>query len=50
MKKGGRMSPAEFMEEYEEEKVKAVGAENIEHINFEVKPFLVCAKTTCTQH
>jgi len=44
------MSPAEFMEEYEEEKVKAVGAENIEHINFEVKPFLVCAKTTCTQH
>jgi hypothetical protein len=23
LKKGGRMSPAEFMEEYEEEKVKA---------------------------
>jgi hypothetical protein len=50
LKKGGRMSPAEFTEEYEEKKVKAVCAENIEHINSEVKPFLVCAKTTCTQH
>jgi hypothetical protein len=44
------MSPAEFMEEYEEEKVKAVCVENTEHINSKVKPFLVCAKTTCTQH
>jgi len=44
------MSPAEFMEECEEEKVKAVCAENIEHINSEVKPLLVRATTTCTQH
>jgi len=44
------MSPAEFMKECEEEKLKAVCAENIEHINSEVKPFLVRAKTTCTQH
>lgn len=44
------MSPTEFMEECKEEKVKAVCAENIEHINSEVKPFLVCVKTICTQH
>ena len=50
LKKGWRMSPAEFIEEYYEQKVEAVCAENIEHINSEVKPFLACAKTTCTQH
>jgi NRPS condensation-like uncharacterized protein len=42
------MSPTEFMEEYEEEKVKAGCAENIGHINSEVKPFFVCTKKTCT--
>lgn len=50
LKKGRRMSPAEFIEQYDEQKVEAVCAENIEHINSEVKPFLVRAKTTCTQH
>jgi len=44
------MSPAEFMKKCEEEKVKTVCAENTEHINSGVKPFLVCVKTTCTQH
>jgi hypothetical protein len=41
------MSPTEFIEEYEEEKVKAGCVENIEHINSEAKPFFVCPKT-CT--